>query len=406
MRYQLCFFSRTPLSFKATRSSSDAKTLDYIPGTSLLGAMAKAHQIYYDDQEEFQNLFFGSGLMVGNCYPIGDEVADYRSLRSGPFPSTSVTCKRFPGFKGHQDEEAHGIRDLLKEWTAYALSDYKKDELLLPPLECPYGEGAMTCKANRVPVSSYYQIDFQKRSFSSSFVKKKMITGTGIDRKTGTVRSGVIYNREVILEKQYFTGEISIHEKARESLQEFLKTTSPAGYLRVGNSRSRGLGEVSTVLITEKPYQDVDSIKENINRFTQGVTQLTKEYGIYQPYQYLVPLTFHSDTILMDDFLRYSTCLDEDLFEEQISPSQVKLVYGSYSNYDFMGWNSFLGLPREKELVIKRGSVFVFGLEGEPGPTFFEDLYQLQIKGLGERRREGFGRVLVADIFHQEVFEL
>lgn len=406
MRYQICLFNQTPLSFKATRSSTDAQTLDYIPGSSLLGALAKAHQIYFSDKEEFQSLFFESGLIVGNCYPVGEEGGEYASLRSGPFPSTSLTCKRFPGFITQTEEETHGIRDLLKEWTAFALSDNKKDELLLPLLECPYEEGGCTCKANRVPASNYYYVDEQRRVFSTSVVQKKMITGTGIDRRTGTVRTGVIYNREVLLEGQYFCGEISINESAWSSLEDLLETTSRAGYLRVGSSRSRGLGEIRRVSTVESSYQQASIIKENIKEFTEKVSHLCNEHGITQPYQYLIPLTLHSDTVIVDDFLRYSSCIDEELFYHHISPCQVRLVYGSFSNHDTMGWDSFLGLPRKKDLVINKGSVFVFGLVDEPKPTLFEDLHQLQVKGLGERRREGYGRISVADTFHQEVSEI
>jgi CRISPR-associated protein Csx10 len=73
------------------------------------------------------------------------------------------------------------------------------------------------------------------------------------------------------------------------------------------------------------------------------------------------------------------------------------------------GWNIALKLPKEDEVAISKGSVFLFVTK--PGETISEPevkplsdlLEQIEKSGIGERRNEGFGKVRICDEFHWEV---
>ncbi len=64
------------------------------------------------------------------------------------------------------------------------------------------------------------------------------------------------------------------------------------------------------------------------------------------------------------------------------------------------GWNAAWGLPKEKELVIEKGSVFFFKYEGSDVKGLLSRLKDVEMKGIGLKTEEGFGRVYICDSFH------
>jgi CRISPR-associated protein Csx10 len=67
------------------------------------------------------------------------------------------------------------------------------------------------------------------------------------------------------------------------------------------------------------------------------------------------------------------------------------------------GWNAAHGLPRQDEWAVTRGSVYAYLYEGDASgqAALQERLRDLEARGLGARRNEGFGRVVVCDDFHR-----
>jgi CRISPR-associated protein Csx10 len=65
------------------------------------------------------------------------------------------------------------------------------------------------------------------------------------------------------------------------------------------------------------------------------------------------------------------------------------------------GWNSAINLPKPDTWALKRGSVMLFRVGARVDEqALMRRLEQIENEGLGERRAEGFGRVLVCDPFH------
>src|SRR5437588_10164803 len=69
------------------------------------------------------------------------------------------------------------------------------------------------------------------------------------------------------------------------------------------------------------------------------------------------------------------------------------------------GWNPTAGLPKTPDLAVRAGAAFLFERRGTPLET--EELAVLgrvmetiEATGIGERRAEGFGRVIFCDAFH------
>jgi CRISPR-associated protein Csx10 len=74
-------------------------------------------------------------------------------------------------------------------------------------------------------------------------------------------------------------------------------------------------------------------------------------------------------------------------------------LHVAYSSYDYRsGWNSAWGLMKDMELIINKGSVYLFSTS-KPD-IWFDQLGQLEEKGAGDRTCEGFGQVQVCNQFH------
>jgi CRISPR-associated protein Csx10 len=77
------------------------------------------------------------------------------------------------------------------------------------------------------------------------------------------------------------------------------------------------------------------------------------------------------------------------------------LLVRAYSGYDWRGgWNVAWGLPKDVDVVVPMGSVFVFWTQHPE--RWDEALLDVERWGVGERIAEGFGQVQVCDAFHVE----
>jgi hypothetical protein len=117
--------------------------------------------------------------------------------------------------------------------------------------------------------------------------------------------------------------------------------------------------------------------------------------------QTLFTITFLSDGILRDDYLRPTTELSAALLSAYVDPRLATAVplgaFGGSSLVD--GWLALHGLPRDTAVAVSAGSVFAFSSPLPPA-DLAAALAQVETSGLGEWRDEGYGRVIVAHPFH------
>lgn len=409
-RYNLLFSNPTPLSFKESRSPEDARSLDYLPGASLRGALAQACRGLEGGGGETAGILFEPGLVLGNAYPANLEHVGEIGQLVKPFPASAYSCKRFAGFQENSRrdrEERHGVYDLLAHLALFALGGSRHLEILAGALKCPREVGGAGCGVGLVPLRGYYYLDPGRGEYEACAATRQVVTRTGIDRRTGTVREGILYNREMMVEGQSFAGEVVCPAGLGDTLQETLGRVATAGYLRAGNNRTRGMGQLTVSRgLQEMEIDTGEMIRQRCQGFTLQVNRLAQEHRVEQPYGCLVPLTFYADAIFQDEYFRYCTILDGPLWKKYLGDQgegDLELVYSSSSHKKVIGWNSFLGLPREAVLAVEKGSIFLFGLAAEPGESFWDNLALFQLRGLGEQAGEGYGRFTTADPFHREV---
>ena len=415
MKARLIVSSESPLNFRKSRSTTSFETLKYIPGTALLGAFAAAHRKARDREAEFTKFFLSGEICFGNLYPANFNEFSDTDLKDNeqpvkPIPNTARSCKRFSGFRFKADErnkECHGVMDSLIYWGLFALSRQTKVEILESDKKCTYSDDHGKCGELLDTFSGFYRRGEDVAEIGQSEGNTRLLTRTGISRETGTVQEGILYNREVLNEGQSFWGTISFaDESLYDDFYDFAEEVAEMGIVRIGNNLTRGLGKLGVPQLDKFDTDDMASFKERADAFNEKFHTQAKRYGVDLLHQFYFPITLQSDAILLDHQFRYQMALDKDYLGGVWDFKDVSLVYQNAGQRRVMGWNALWGLPKAAEWAISMGSVFLFGYNGTPDDRFYQKLYDIEQKGIGKRRSEGFGQVIVADTFHWEVNEL
>lgn len=442
----------SPLAIRADHAPDGAATTPYISGTALAGSLAGVHRLLYPTAEEnFARLFLSEQIQYPNLYPASLKKAEKQddakkqakkqeeqeqnnsqtdALPVYPLPKTARSCKRFPGFRpltDHPDEEAgHGVRDTLFDWAIFELGDRSHASLragLLGEYELP-GEkkkqkkqDCRQCGKAMHRFSGFYRRwestgDGSSARMAQTSVETRLQTHTGIDRRTGTVRDGVLYQRQVYEEGSHFSGIIKVPENEQPAgeLQRFIKQVGENGLVRIGTGRTRGLGKVKIILspISDKQF-GFAAFKARLTKFDRVFQEragsaLRRAGASWKPGRFYFALTLHAPALIRDELLRYRGSIDETTLHEltKLSLTGLERIYQAAGTTRVTGWNELWGMPKMQELAIESGSVFLFACPAPANDTLYDALFKLEEEGIGQRRGEGFGRVCVSDPFHLE----
>lgn len=393
-----------PLCLRDGREKDSQETLPYIPGTSWRGSLAWAHTMARPGKDqEFQNLFLSGKAMYSNLLP-----ADFSKSKSelrdkvdsvSPLPFTAKSCKRLSGFvyQSTPDGPKHGVRDTLIPGLLFSLSGERDAGVLVKTSKCP----EENCGAVLEGLQGYCRRG-KTGVIGISDINTYIITRTGINRATGTVQENVLFSREVIQKGTPFWGFTLLDDELEDQWCDFLSEDLVRGIIRVGSGRSSGLGKIH-IEVEDSHAVDLDSavkeLKDRLTAFNNIIRTEAALYNIQLEKPCYLPLTLRSDLILRDDSMRFVTALDGEWFQNTIG-TEGKLVYQCARPRRISGWDGIKKLPREDVWGIAAGSVFVFALEQEPD---YRRLAESQLSGVGERVREGYGRFIWADDWHQEV---
>lgn len=426
----------SPLAIRSDHAPTGAESASYISGTALAGSLAAVHRLYHqqEDSTQFEQLFLSGQVYYPDLYPASFASEEMRRDFNAPvyaLPKTAQSCKRFSGFVPLDDEDDvekddhHGVRDTLLDWAAFELGSRAQQagqpievNTLLKPLQehkyCSHPD----CQAHRRPMDhldGYYRRSRNNELAQAEVEKRKRLqTHTGINRDTGTVQEGILYNRSVFQEHTRFWGLLKLPDSLVTPLRTFIDEVGLSGLVRVGTGRTRGMGKVH---LSMEPLQagqyNIKTFRDNLEAFDGKLKQVARHWfppGKYnlalKPFYFAV--TLHSPLILRDSLLRYAGTFETQTLAALLTSSSgipsdmFDLLYQSASTRRVTGWNELWGTPRMNEFAIDTGSVFLFSSAVELSDQLCDALFKLEEEGAGERRAEGFGRVRVSDPFHLE----
>jgi len=425
----------SPLAIRSDHAPGGAETAKYISGTTLSGSLAAVHRLLHDkNTNDFESLFLSGKVSYPNLYPalFNDPNVYVLDLPVYPMPKTAQSCKRFSGFQYMTEDEirrgedkGHGVRDGLFDWALFKISRALQREtvatldILRRHESCTYDTGAnpdtpQYCHESMDHFGGYYcRDDSEEDAFFSAQIDAhtRLQTHTGINRQSGTVHEGILYNRQVFDEGMRFGGIVKINDDGDDRLirqfEDFLRDVGNTGLVRIGTGRTRGMGNVSLTTNPEKDLADrLSAFKGRLVKFNEVLRKEAEKINLQSDLKpFYFALTLHSPLIINDDLLRYQSTFDKNTLATltDISSKKFQSVYQCTSLRRVTGWNQLWGTPRTNEYAIETGSVFLFAYSESLDNALAEALFDLEEQGIGRRRAEGFGRVCVSDPFHLEV---
>ncbi len=322
--------------------------LDYLPGSALRALLIKAFskgQTLDAADPRVRRLFFDHRVRFLNAYPAG-----FEGRRAIPTPRS---WHRIKGDEGSPALDFALNQPASKEGTTY--------EAVSAPFVNPYEEEG----------------DEKQRAYVIVPEREQSIHTTR-DRRAGRAReSGDIYGYDALAPAQTFRAAILCDEDADA---EILHGLFPP-HARIGGGRT-AYGEVE---ITPEPPTRGDDWRE-----LEGVGD---EPAIDDDE---LVVTLLSDTLLRDEHgtLRPDTELLRTVLERRLGNGVALRPRDSFLAAETVGgFNNTWGLPLPQSAAIAMGSVFVYQLAR--GAATSQQLLALEWTGIGERRAEGFGRLLV-----------
>lgn len=396
----------SPIHINSRRFQTFNETLEFIPATTIRGALAnlicikngklKCETCNIKASCYFDRIFPENvGVRFENLYPIRDDhdsKADYNLVRV--LPATAVSCKRCSGFlneyeyklsngkKKPYEPKPHGVFDMLiKKLSCEIKEDYNYE------INCP------ECHSKAEPFDGFYCFLDEKVSAKTE-VSKRRIIRTAINRARRSAEEEMLYSLEVMEEGSRFFGAITMEDDVLESILKY--NLEKLKEVRIGAARSRGFGEISIYTIKNPDFDD--KVKDRIEIFNRFLN--------FQNNSIYFTLDLQSDVIANNGNGEYSAYINEEMllgqlrsFATNLDDDGLKLVRWFTSQGHFSAWSNVWKLNRDIDSTIKMGSVFVYKVDAITD-ELIKALEQLQIWGIGNRREEGFGKVIVCDPFH------
>lgn len=387
----------SPLVVKRERQSQRSEGVQSISGTLLRGAFAQAYlQQRGDADAMFRRLFLDEQACRFGPLDPGDRV----------YPLTATSCKREPGLV---EDHKHGVVDQLLSRVRLRLTGSSK------VARC------RVCQNDLKPHIGFWNDRGGHSTEPKLHWRRGAATHVGIDRHTHTASEQILYSLpslEAAASEENSTpsliGNVEADVQCLHSLQALLRQENQVVY--IGGARTRGYGRVRIELLEGGPAQSSDPDEWSFQLLKQvGVPDLTPDR------HFIFSLTFTTGAILLDELLRYTVdpagmepwlpaLPSADPLERTLTRTgkdfrggKLWCVTAVTSQERLRGWNAAHGLPRQDEWAITHGAVYVYLLEGDSScvAALKDQLRRLEIDGIGARRNEGFGRVLVSDAFHQ-----
>ena len=390
------------------------ESLPEIPGTAVRGAFASKYinqnGIPSKDDKVFVDLFEKQKIRFGPLRPIPKDICYGINLIPMPVPRSARSCKYDSGFKDH------GVIDSLVHITQSNIEKQEDDHCSIETREkekCQYKE----CKAPLEPLDSnwmisYWDNDFKQGNAFDYDSPLNLNTHVGIGpanyENADMAEEGRLFSLEHFPAGTKFRGWIVLNEDRDIENLGFEKVNDIYKIdLRVGR-RSHTYGAINVEIIAQSdaPWkQSHRTIQERFEHFTKTKDQITKNPFCDNADYDLFSITCLTDLILLDDFLRPCRSISASQLAKWLKLNEffkdsIKKLSAFTNTRLISGWNTAHRLPKENDIAIVAGSVFLFAIKKDQTINLVEKLKDLEENGVGWRRSEGFGQVLICDPFH------
>lgn len=314
------------------------ETLDFIPGSSILGVLASkfidtkgikdAHE-----NEQFYTWFLNGGLTFSNAYMVIKE--NDRSYNTIPVP-LSIQEDKFSG-----DIYNLAIEKVDKQTRNISSYGFLKDERII-------------CGSPKKKINFHHY-------------RKSRLKGH-------SEKNGGIFNYEFLLPEQTFTGSIYGRE---QDLIELKQMFQDKFNIRLGRSRQTEYGSAV--------FQFLDITKKDLDFDTD---ELDDNAAI---------LTFISPCILLNEygFPEVSKKTLKAYLEGVFGKNRFSIEHYSLKSISVENYISIWKLKKPLENALMGGSTIKLVFDKDIDNEIRQKLINLMENGLGERTNEGFGQIMI-----------
>ena len=337
---------------------NSAVAFDYLPGSVLRGILIGKYLARYfgsksadASDDTLRRLFFDGTTRYLNGYPL--DVYDRPSL---PVP---LSWQRVKDKEGEIFDFAVEAQDDKQQWQPVPAPFYTQsgeDVRLIRPARNVAVHTQRTARFGRA-MPEYRPTDSRQAS-------------RGLTKLLDTDEiAGAVYRYDALAAGQTFQAAIICDNDDDKPILEDLI----GGYVTLGGSRSGGYGRAEIKLMTDDD-SDWDATED---------AQDAPEGKLI--------VTLQSDVLLRDE--RGQFAVDPELLRQMLGRHlrvELELEDAFLGAEAIGGFNRKWGLPLPQALAVRMGSVLVFK---DPGcdRRLLDDL---EVRGIGEHRTEGFGRIV------------
>ncbi len=371
---------------RRAEAGNQYETLEMIPGSVLRGALAwritHRHGGFTNSNtavfNRFVELFFNDTVRFSPLMPVEidldnknnknnkDNLGGYATIIA---PRDLVTCELHPGYVDESSDESHGIWSLLDD-----TNDTK----------CPIC-GGKAASVKLKTLDGFITLAGVPRSRHKPNQTIEM--HIRIDPNSGRVRTGDLYGYVALEPGQYFVGEITCtNGDVWQELHQMAGLQEGVNELKLGKATQRGYGKVSVVFEPiDIPIFHLQDLSERLDS-TDHVRMLLL-----------------SDAIVVDQWGRFWRGFDPAWLKRELGlPSNVTVEIDRNAQGELLAFsatravdafNNKLGLPRSRDVAIVAGASVRLSFKGIALNVLVEHLKEVENRGIGLRREEGFGRV-------------
>lgn len=346
-----------------------------VPGSALRGMVgfALAEVLQDADDDAFQRLVHpDTGAIFDFAWPAS---ADAQGQWAAPWPLTARVCKRKPA------EHAEGATDgLLDRLLLVAAADAAAQGRVADAI-ARAGEQGCSVPDCGAPMKS--RSGWRTRDADAA-IATRVVTRLALDRRRRSARQGALFQTEVL--EPGLTFRASVRRLAAGTADRLaLALRQP---LSVGAGRSRGWGKLSVEVTPRATRKDLEPRQR---RFRQALERRAEALSVELDARRYVAVTLLAP-LLPDAGDDDGTTTLAAALGVDVSGCALKVRRFGYEN----GWDQRAG-RRSMVRSVVAGSVFVFDLGQPVTQEQLTKLGDLETDGAGQRRTQGFGRILFFD---------
>lgn len=352
------------------------RTLGYLPATVLRGAIVTAAlqaRGQADRDRSGEPWFRELVLDPGTCLRFGDALPTAQNPQAQPrrVPFSLQTCK----YGGAE----HGVTDTL---IRHFIRAFLARNRLFVATEDACGR----CGERLI---------YAKQLLGSPEPERRVTTRLALEHGSGRSADGQLFSAELLERGTRFVALIAGVGTAGRKLL----AAASSRPLRLGHGRGQGYGRARIVAARAATVDDLRSRLERLDGWVrqalEGVAQATSITAV----ELEAGRRYFTVTLTSDLAPTRSQLSAEEVLLAELGLEDVEIVHGQVRAGQRGGWDARRHRPKPYRPILRAGSTLLLAT-ARPFTDLLPNFAELELRGAGDAREEGFGWLRCSDPIH------